>query len=212
MVEYRFLKAGKKEHIETLHREGLLYLNTWDYFKKDTSNPERGDPYEGTTQSLKTNAIPQTKENGNWHTLGKITQIRKDAEDRDDYNLFCLYTIYYPKLDQDNFLIIDERFKTLGEYFLFILDGNEFINRVKKVLSQKEIPHNSGLVNYLDVSKHNGELDAFTKDIRFSYQNEYRFFVHTKQKKECIFSIGDISDISIIIPSDKLSKSIRVTY
>lgn len=44
------LKFGKKEHMEALYNEGLLYMNTFDYFINLEDNGDgRADKYEATT-------------------------------------------------------------------------------------------------------------------------------------------------------------------
>ena len=48
----RLFKFGKKEHIEQLYREGLLYLNTLDYFTRLEGDGVRGDKDEGLSMSL----------------------------------------------------------------------------------------------------------------------------------------------------------------
>ena len=45
------LKFGVKEHMEALYEEGLLYLNTFAYFKElEYSGDGRADIYEGVTE------------------------------------------------------------------------------------------------------------------------------------------------------------------
>ena len=45
------LKFGIKEHMEALYEEGLLYLNTFTYFKELEYNGDgRADIYEGVTE------------------------------------------------------------------------------------------------------------------------------------------------------------------
>jgi hypothetical protein len=45
---YALLKFGKREHLQRLRNEGSLYLNTLQYFQELESDPERGDPFEGS--------------------------------------------------------------------------------------------------------------------------------------------------------------------
>ena len=46
-----FLKFGEKDHMEALYNEGLLYVNTFDYFKTlEPTLDGRADYYEATEE------------------------------------------------------------------------------------------------------------------------------------------------------------------
>lgn len=47
---YGFLKFGRKEHIEALRNEGLLYMKPLQDFCRLEADMERGDEFEGTTR------------------------------------------------------------------------------------------------------------------------------------------------------------------
>jgi len=94
-------------------------------------------------------------------------------------------------------LNVGERNFKFGDTFVLILNPIEFLNRVKRAASQREIEIHHKLVEYVDREKYNGPMGPFRKFKEFFYQNEFRILV-SPPESQCpyILNIGDISDIT----------------
>ena len=108
-----------------------------------------------------------------------------------------------------------QKLKTgLGAYALIILDTDEFLMRVNKAFCLENISYIKNCVSYnqgncnerVNSILSNRDNIAFNKDAAdFSYQQEFRLLVTNRPVEDHLsISIGDIHDISKIVPTDEL--------
>ena len=134
--------------------------------------------------------------------------------------MFCVYQ------SQTKFTFSNEQKRKLlsfGDTALIILDNREFIERVRKAaeksgfeLHQEEVNYYNNLKNdFNDLYYRLKALEegiwkiAFWKREKYSYQQEMRFLFIDKESKEKQYDhieldIGDISDITKVIPTQYL--------
>lgn len=118
-------------------------------------------------------------------------------------NIYCLSTIDFTKPFNNGKYYIDKRFKTdFGKYFVLIHNTTEFANRLSKAINELGYPVAHKLVTYKPLKQYTGQLDDFTKDESFSWQNEYRFKFYTGMNEKLIINIKNIEDIACLMPSD----------
>ena len=206
---YFLIKIGKKEHIELLRDNGLLYLNTIQYFK-DIEEQHRGDKNEclsGIEQFDWMKIIIGEKE---FH-LQKAspikglnnTQIRFNDPDLKG-NIYSMIAV---SSDTDaNNLAGNCQNKSLGDTFLVITNVVAFFNRIGKQLNDMGYKYKFEFVTYYDPSTHHGELSVFHKEISYKHQSEFRIFVENASNEPLSLNIGSIADISVLLPIDQFGE------
>ncbi|MFH1728679.1 MAG: hypothetical protein ABIA04_09705 [Pseudomonadota bacterium] len=140
------IKFGKKEHIESLQKEGKMFINTISYFRKYEGSNQNNVKYKNEClQNLYQSKDVQVFMNEK--RINNLTgQVKMKIDCFDDYKLFCMYslkTARYPDFNKED-IIVDKRNFEFGDYCLLLLEPKEFLNRVKFYRNQKE---GSGLDN-----------------------------------------------------------------
>lgn len=116
-------------------------------------------------------------------------------------------------------VMLSERFTEFGDHVLVVKNNAEFSSRLNAAIAKHPGLYSSdfyegghGQVEYVDMHRHSGIVGLFRKDMEYAWQREYRFCVgatsDAKNSKGALeLDIGDISDISQIIPTDKFVSS-----
>ena len=214
------IKFQDEERINFL-RKGMLYAKTLKYYgekEQETGDADIGDEFEGMIHVHQGYMyIPDTAEA---YSLDD-TLIRTIHSD--DY-VFCMFGISPDKREFEFSEKQKEKMITFGDTALLILNQEEFLRRVSKAAKDDGYKVFYGKVQYYnpDIDGGNFLLSliqgmwkiAFWKRKRYSYQQEYRFlFVpenrQDKSRKDHItLNLGDLSDITEIIPSKQALKSL----
>lgn len=199
------LKFGKKEHMEALYNEWLLYMNTFDYFINLEDNGDgRADKYEATTLYYAGDGVDDIK-----LTLGsgddKITLSREGGTlsiamitDQPTYSHLYSMTAIDTKWALENDLLLDERnFADGKDYVVIIHDCNKFIERLTNKLNENKGNSKLSFIEYIDEHNYSGQMGCFRKFDKFSYQNEWRCAVSQNGIKEPItITLGSLADIA----------------
>ena len=196
-----FLKAYEdKKYAEDI-LEGKLYCNTIDFFKKAEAKEDnecRNDSLEGCAFLLnkKESAYLTTTIDGKEEILAEIRDLKIFNQNLNFKKIFCVYS-FLEECQKDYFLI-DEKFLSMGKYFLLIFYPDEFIERIHKTLKEKEYTFEYNFVEYVDSTKFSGKWEYFKKDKKYEYQKEFRIYFESKEKDAEILNIGNISDIAMV--------------
>lgn len=158
------LKFGKKEHMEAFYNEGLLYMNTFDYFINLEDNGDgRADKYEATTLYYAGDGVDDIK-----LTLGsgddKITLSREGGTlsiamitDQPTYSHLYSMTAIDTKWALENDLLLDERnFADCKDYVVIIHDCNKFIERLTNKLNENKGNSKLSFIEYIDEHNYSG--------------------------------------------------------
>jgi hypothetical protein len=220
---------NKEEHADEFIK-GNLYLNRLSYFKKlEQSEDGRPDHYEAVTHWWQPHDliiqldVPGV---GAVELTGKdfATPVSMQIDYHDHLHIFCMYTIRtfgFEAKDgkfegspeemaviQDQ-LAIDPEVLKFGAHAV-VVQAPAFIERAKKALSEQAKANTMNLVEYYDDETFHGQIETkkvpFMKQKKFSYQNEFRICVDTKQNGDnhLIIPIGNLADISAKLESSKL--------
>lgn len=200
------IKVGKSSHIDQLQQEGLIYCNTLKYFRDiESSNKERHDGREGANSSIKGGNlqifIPGRKD----PLPVQITKSHLNTYDDSTLmtHLYCLYAITPKHITGKPF--IDEKNIGFGEKALLLTRPLEFIERIKKAISQN-IKCYYDLVDYYDDNETHEHLTVFQKPNQFEHQNEFRFHFKGHIGDTLEVRIGSIEDISQRLDSKLLTQ------
>jgi len=202
------IKIGKKNHIDRLRNDGLVYMNTINYFKEVEGNEERRDEHEGIDRIEQVTWIKLKSKDG------KEIELRKDSDHMrltsaqlrifnseftgNLYSMMAITPMVAIKTDR-----FDERNTQFGDYFLLIIEPQTFYDRLSSALNNKGLKHHIGLVQYYDEQSCNGNLSPFHKPNRYEHQHEFRVFVENDKEEPLTIEIGSLADISKTFPIEE---------
>lgn len=203
------IKFQNSDHIQSL-REGHLYAKNLQYYRnleKEDGDGDIGDEFEAM---LHINQGFICREDTG--EIEKLNDVLIQTRDSNDF-VFCMFEIY-PSLHFFQFSEIQkEKMLSFGDTALVITDSDEFQKRVFEAARKKGYEVHFDAAQYYEpsvdwlnmfVSLLKGMWNiAFWKRKKYSYQQEGRFvFTPGNGMDHIELDIGDISDISIIIPSE----------
>ena len=203
-----FIKFGEKEHMEKLHFEGEVYCKPISYFNQIEEKDFRGDKNDGVAY------LKQIKDIRFKHQGMTIATALKGQlygrNPKDIGNIYCLFGLATENLNlelkESQKLNINLNGVNFGDTAVWIYDPGEFKKRVEKALKKNNYEFNFSPVVYLDYSKYEGELSPFTKSDIYKPQSEVRFWIPNQKNCDLKINIGNISDISGILPVDIFDK------
>ena len=227
-VIYFFVKTFSELSDADQFLDGLLYMNSLDYFAKleECESTGRGDRHEGISSCLQPNEI-QLEING----------IRIDSEDLAGpvflqpnrhlaKSIFCMHAGYVGGNNPSEFATtiefeqavkIPQENISLGQYSAVITNVQEFLNRVKSAADKQKVALRGQLINYYDPSTFHGhfaeEDTPFSKQIRFAHQREYRLVANRRDSDASPYTldIGGLRDIAYMISIETLNANIRIS-
>ena len=208
---HNLIKFGTEEHMKTLYEQGILYLNPIEYFRLlEEQGFGRGDSYEGTTivSNLRDSDV-YVMVDGEWKLLGTTSHTHLHGYKVEmTGNLYCMYAVH-PGAFKDGVFMFDTRIKDLGSHCVIVHEQQNaiFCERVFQALNHAGYTeHIAGLVKYFD---HElpvfQQTDVFMKRTGFSFQNEFRIFVHNLVPQPIRLEIGRIADIASFYETRSLS-------
>ena len=200
-----FLKFGSGKDMTDLLENGTIYMNPINKFRTIEDGNLRGDNYEGVKQIWNLPAgqfeIPSINHKGNY-----ISMHLRESYENVLGNIYSLYCISSYGFDKPNNFFLDKRVKEFGSHFVFIKDLPEFFTRIKSKLTLIGHKFYDGFVEYYDKNSINGRITVFQKPNEFEYQKEFRFYVDRPEITPLSFSIGRLTDIAEMFPSEFASE------
>ena len=200
-------KIGEREYIEQLQRDGIVYCNTLKYFTKVEDGQIRGDSHENafdfkTYDKPRLQIKPANDPNAVFKDVN-VTWAQMVTRNPEPYgNLYCLYCVDMTNAGSEGQISVDEKNKEFGSHVLVLLNSEMFEEKLYNELKNRNLEYHFGHVNYLDLKKHSGRKTLFQKDIKYSFQNEFRIFIENPTQDTLILKLGDLSDISVIYEFD----------
>jgi hypothetical protein len=234
---WHFIKFFEQEQHADQFMAGNLYLNTLAHFKRieSVSDDGRADSTEGVAMWWQPNGLSIKL---SIPGIGETEITEKDLAapvstsfDHHNYlHIFCLYAVYTTgfnfvggkvecspedaeKLRQQ--LKIDERCFKFGK-FAVVVNAVPFMDQIQEALKLQNHKYSWGMVRYYDEKTFHGAIPRkeipFTKQKRFSYQQEFRICVHPKLMLDCpiTINIGSISRICAKIDSSRLNNHLGI--
>lgn len=191
-----FIKFGKEEHLKELFQYGTIYMKSIDDFRKIEDNMLRGDIYEGISEIK--NLPPGIFEIPTLAYKGNYINIHYKISYETVYG--NIYSMYFLEINEskDGILGVDKRVFDFGSHFLFILNVQEFLNRIERKIRKMGYKFYLGHVKYYDSHNTSSKISVFQKRIQYEYQKEFRIFVDRKSVSPLKFRIGDLTDIAEI--------------
>lgn len=218
------VKIFSEEKYASDFMRGTLYSNRLSFFRKLEEDQEsnRGDRFEGVVGWHQPDDIV-LRING--HIIeGLAGPVALQLNKHNNLHLFCLFAGHSGNIDSISLKNIDE-LKTqvsipddclkLGTHAVVVMNVTEFFHRVKNSAEKNNFALKGALIDYYNPDKLNGNIPEdsaiFKKRDEFQHQKEYRFSIDTGTIGDgpLLFDIGDISDITMKIPVEKLNSSLE---
>ncbi len=202
------IKFGQYAYMKALLEEGEIYMQSLRHYV-DVEHDQIGDPDEGLSYSL----TKDVKVEIDGVEVPEITGPIRVVEST-EYNplIYCMYSLS-PEYVDLNGRTIDPRCCGFGDYAVLMKDDAEFYNRLSSVFKENCAGKITGdLVKYVNRESYSGEMGAFRKYAKYSYQREYRYVWEGSDlnASAITLTIGSLSDIAALIPSEKLNSLIKV--
>ncbi len=227
---FMFVKFAREERYLVDLQKGHLYMNNGKYFierEKQDGDKGIGDKHELSAVMNKVNLKFFNSETDEFLFESEAERIAVNYNYLLTKPIFCITHI-----SADSLMIIKEHedsvdckmnfdaedveqiVKDFGEYALLI-NPRAFLERVENTLNEMGITYLTGKISYEDFSinsskrlddyhKHRPSI-FFKKDLSFEHQKEYRIvLIDVDSKEPYILKVGDISDISYLIPTRDL--------
>ena len=205
---YCLVRFGPREWLEEFCNQGKLYMNTLKFFK-ESEDKLRGDKSEGLTESHPAkDCTLSILENSEWLPINGLTGQLRFGDSRDiNINIFSLYAI----TEKNEDLLVDSGVLRFGDSAAIILEGDEFLHRVKNEIERKGWTYNHDLVDYVDKHTHSGQMGPSRKYSDSEFQSEFRIATMGNRGGPIDdFYIGDLRDITVLTDIKTLRERLKI--
>jgi hypothetical protein len=198
-----FLKLGSEENILDLFKNGTIYMNTIEYFRKVEDGELRGDKYEGVSRIV--NSLPGTfKIKGIDREFNYIKMHLREAHNEVIGNIYSLYAMSSKGFPNPLDFEFDKRNLRFGTHCLMIKDIPYFFKKMEKELKKNNYKFHHNFVDYYDKDEVNRKITLFEKPLEFEYQKEFRFYVEDYGMKPIKIQIGSLKKCAEIFKIEDL--------
>lgn len=217
MIHRILLKFMDAKHVDSFLNEGLLYMNTIDYFRNIESEDEavRGDPHEGLQASLR--AEETIIEINGIKLDGVVGKIDVRYNHQDETNIYSMAIIGdHDIIKEGGVLRLSEKFEKFGNKAVLI-SGNDistFLEMVKSAISRDQALQSactgdrfSQPVSYVERDGHHPGLGIFSKFSDYAWQYEWRIALKQRNPGPYSLKIGNLSNIATVLNTEDIVKS-----
>ena len=198
-----FLKLGNEENILDLFKNGTIYMNTIEYFRKVEDGELRGDKYEGVSRIV--NSLPGTfKIKVIDREFNYIKMHLREAHNEVIGNIYSLYAMSSKGFPNPLDFEFDKRNLRFGTHCLMIKDIPYFFKKIEKELQKNNYKFHHNFVDYYDKDEVNRKITLFEKPLEFEYQKEFRFYVEDYGMKPIKIQIGSLKKCAEIFKIEDL--------
>ncbi|XPV77667.1 MAG: hypothetical protein ACNI27_07050 [Desulfovibrio sp.] len=203
-------KLLDKEWAYKLHTQGELFIRKASEFQR-IEDSNRGDKNENINAIYQKDEIQLTIAG---HTI-KSSDLAGPIIINDDIDpfIYCTYALEDKRLKESDCLI-DEACYSFGDHCVVVHDIAAFQNRIRDWCIRNGARISAEPIQYVDLSKHSGRVGPYIKDFSYQHQQEYRLVFYDIPTQDSTFTItlGDLSDITKVIPTALIEKEIEITY
>lgn len=188
-----------------------LYFNSLKDFKaKPSDNTGRQDPKElhVTNHQLKTLTIKVNDRDIHLHKLLKNFNAQAN-ESLHDPKINCCSLHWMEIEPNEPAKTYNQLLLQLGEKTLIIYDWIKFFDLLDGSLSNMGFKFSRKKVTYYDPKIFDGEISLHHKDLKYSWQNEYRILISPTENKPLCIPLPGLKRISLVIDTKEL-ETIRI--
>lgn len=206
---YAFLKFGQVHNIKELYHNGIVFMNSIEYFRRLDDNGIRGDSYEGINNIINFPSGKFSIPSINYEGTFKSFHI-KGAYEESYGNIYSMYCISSNGWKTPAEFYIDPRVRKFGSSCLMIKRTDVFLNRVTKELNRLNLKFRHGFISYYNKQQINRSVHVFEKPNEFEYQKEFRIYIQREASDSIILNIGSLEDISEIFKTSSIVEELRL--
>ncbi|MGN1158250.1 MAG: hypothetical protein ACI4TK_18925 [Agathobacter sp.] len=205
------LKIQKITHLKQL-QQGKLYMKRLDFHRKN-EREGAGDADEGLVAYYPTATLTI-----DGVEIADAKDVRLHAFG--DHPVFCCFSVELEKQNEHEHLccvnkkLLSEFADSSGEYGMMLIQRTAFRQRISDTLEKQNMMGWFDDVTYTDDMERYSKEDlykvAFRKKTKFNHQHECRLLVNASVDDYYILDIGDLSDISMILPITNVEKDVKV--
>lgn len=205
-VFYGIIKFGKKEHIEELYQNGVVYMQRAENYNQ-IKHKEIGDKNENLTQLFQSNAI---KLFVNEEEIRIIKNLKIKESNRKNPFIFSSFALTENQF-RNGINIISENILDFGDTALLVTNFDKFFNLIKKNINVSDNLY-CNLVEYIDETKYHGNMSVLKKLKQYEHQNEHRIVLEPSNNTENFIkiSIGSLKNVAQIFSSKELLKTLEL--
>lgn len=191
-IPFALVKIVEQQYIDSLYKEGIVYMNTIGYFQnREDTKDGRTDNYEGIQSIAKIGAMYI-----NGVRFDNITGFHFSTPTPNRGNIYCMYGIRNRTETDAIIHSIPKKMNSLGKGIILIKNPKLFIERCIKAAKQIGGDFGWGWVRYYDANEGSFFIDPWMKRKEFEYQSEYRIYIRNQGDNPITLRIGSIEDIS----------------
>ncbi len=197
--------------MDKLVSEGLLYMNTAEYFARLDGESVRADANEGVAflhqpDRIRIGFKVNMEDDYQWIT-GLAGPVISRTRECFSANVYCMYGLRASVAKS----LVDPRNFAFGDTFVLFKEGDEFIRRAKKAALASGREMLCHMVEYIDEASYSGEMGPFRKYSAFSYQNEVRLGLRPGTGAPYELRLGNLSDIVAVVgPLAEINSRVRI--
>lgn len=200
-------KFGQRANIEKFVG-GCVYMNTLRHFVEVEKNAARQDSREGQSFWMQPGLVTLSMRiDGEYRPIpGLDGPIALSNPEDLNVNVFCMYALRASVAKN----LIDPRNLTFGDTFAVLMDGTEFLRRVRVAAERAALTVEIRMVEYVSEREHQGEMGVFRKSSAFAYQSELRIALKPGKGEPYRLEVGDLSDITHAGPLPDMNRHLKV--
>lgn len=183
------IKIGKEEHILSLLKQGVVYMNPLSYFKDlEKTGDGRADSDEGAHSIAQTSRM----------FIGEMeiktpSPITFSASNINNGYIFCMVGV---DSIEDLKKVLVDNLEAMGGAFIIIRNPEEFVKRCATIMQSHGINLRWGRVRYYDKNEGSYLLDPWLKNKDYEKQSEFRLYFKRKEEGSAAIIIKSIEDIA----------------
>lgn len=208
------IKLGAHQNMKSLFEDGVIYMNTLEFYRTLEAHDERRDINEGAerVRNLRNGVLKRRNpDTGAVEVVAKLThgRIRELNSNYQNLNVYCSYYIKSQIPITSLGAAISKRAKLgFGDYAVVVHDARKFVTMIKQAAIEKGYTHIRRMVKYVDFSQDEVEVGPFVKDHVFSHQSELRIAVYSDESSGSAITleIDPLKEIAIMVPAGALDE------
>lgn len=207
-----FIKFMDPKYVSSFIDDGLLYMNTVEYFRtyEEADVALRADQHEGLSASYSPDEVELNIEGQILD--GVVGKIDSRPLHVDEMKLYCMTVLNHS--DLQNGFRLDPRFLNFGSKAV-VIEGaglQKFIDRLQSSIEPNYSLYASdsslkvsGVVQYVDRNEHHNELTIFNKFLEYRWQHEFRVALESPFKSGPFkLTLGSLKDCAYVVDTKEL--------
>lgn len=199
-----FVKVGQREHLESFQKDGLLYMNTLEYFRNcEGMSKDKNEGTKDILQGKRTRVVMFPHSDQDPFPVDGLISLQSTHSSDLMKNVFCMHAV------TDDNSILDVSNFVRSTHVLIIFNPSTFLELLEIAADKIGIKLQYGFVKYVDKTTYQGEMGCFTKFEEFKKENEFRILRKHGTGKPFKLFMGSLEDISAIVEAKEALDHIK---